>query len=230
MRVREAQKLIRRLRPHLQGKLHLVVTDNKAVMITVQRDPRHATYLVRLHHLFVDAPDPVLRALARYIGFNDRRASRELNLYIDQRQERIQPGSAASLCHQPIRTDGRVHDLRALFDELNARYFNNQVRCRITWGRHVRRGRIRRSIKLGSYTLEDHLIRIHPGLDQEWVPRFYVQWVIYHEMLHALHGAPVIKGRHSFHTPAFTDEERRFSEYRTALAWERGNVATLLCI
>jgi hypothetical protein len=227
LRVQQAQQLRRRLGAHLSGELQLTITDNRAVMISVQRDPRHARYQVRLHHLFVDAPTPVLRALARYVVFNDRGASRELNAYIDERQVRIR---ADDTPRTTIRTAGRVHDLRELFDELNELYFAGQATCRITWGRHAGRGRQRRSIKVGSYSLEEHLIRIHPGLDQAWVPRGYLQWVVYHEMLHALHPPPVVNGRHCFHTEAFAEAEKRFADFELALAWERRNLAALLCI
>ena len=37
---------------------------------------------------------------------------------------------------------------------------------------------------MGSYSVEDRLIRIHPTLDRPDVPRYYVAWIVYHEMLH----------------------------------------------
>jgi hypothetical protein len=227
LRVQQAQLLRRRLSAHLSGEVQITITDNRAVMISVQRDPRHTRYLVRLHHLFIDAPTPVLRALARYVAFNDRFASRELNAYIDERQARIRSEGTP---RATIRTAGRVHDLRELFDELNARYFDGLVTCRITWGRHAGRGRPRRSIKVGSYSLEEHLIRIHPGLDQAWIPRGYLSWVVYHEMLHAFIPPPVVNGRHCFHTESFAEAEKRFADFDLALAWERRNLAALLCI
>jgi hypothetical protein len=227
LRLQQAQALRRRIAPYLTGRLRLTITDNRAVMISVQRDPRHALYAVRLHHLFHEAPSPVLRSLARYIVFNDRAASRELNAYIDECQDRVR---VAHGTRRAIRTAGRVYDLRVLFDELNARYFEGQVSCGITWGRNGGRGKLRRSIKVGSYSLEEHLVRIHPGLDQKWVPRFYLVWVIYHEMLHAAHPPPVVNGRHCFHTAAFAEAERRFAEYDLAISWERRNLPALLCM
>ena len=83
---------------------------------------------------------------------------------------------------------------------------------------------------MGSYSLEENLIRIHPGLDQEWIPACYLRWVVFHEMLHAAQPAPVVNGRHAFHTPEFAAEERRFVQYVEATEWERRNIAALLCI
>jgi hypothetical protein len=227
--VRQALELRARLSRHVRGLLEVAVTDNRAVMISVQRDPRHARYAVRLHHLFVEASDDVIAELGRYIVHNDRNASKLLDDYIDERTDRIRPrrGQAAV---QPLRTEGRAYDLQALFAELNAEYFSGRVQCRISWGRHLCRGRSRRSVKVGSFSVEENLIRIHPGLDQAWIPPYYIRWVVYHEMLHAVHPAPLVNGRHSFHTDAFAQDEQRFRDYLPAITWERRNLAALLCI
>lgn len=230
LRTRQARELARRLDPLVPGALQLTITDNRAVMISVQRDARRRIYRVRLHHLFVDAPPDVLRLLGRYIALGDRRSSRELNQFIDERQDRIREDEEPAPQSLPIRTRGRIYDLRELFDSLNARYFDGQVSARVTWGREVSPGRARRSVKVGCYVLELNLIRIHPGLDREWVPLFYIEWVLFHEMLHAVHPIPTVNGRRRFHTPAFEADERRYEHYATATDWERRNLASLLKI
>lgn len=232
LREQQSQALRKRICQFIEGKIkiHVTITDNRSVMVSVQRDPRHAEYHVRLHHLFIDAPEVVIQSLADYILQNDRPAAKELNQFIENNQHRIRPPQPEKE-HQPIiRTKGRHYDLQSIFDETNARYFNNQACCKITWGRNVGQGKARRSIKLGSFSLEENLIRIHPGLDQEWIPRFYIEWVIYHEMLHAVYPAPIINGRHQFHSADFNDEERRFLEYAQATTWEKRNIAALLSI
>ncbi len=228
LREQQSQALRRQISTYLRGQLHVTVTDNRAVMISVQRDPRHRVYRVRLHHLFVGATDPVIRALARYVALNDRRASREIGKFIEQRQDRIRAQALPSRPQPLIRTVGTTHDLQAYFAELNAAYFGGKVSCQLTWGRQVGRAKPRRSIKIGSYSFEENLIRIHPGLDQRWIPPTYVKWILYHEMLHALHPAPLVKGRHQFHSPTFTAAERQFVEYAAAREWERRNLAALL--
>lgn len=230
LRAQQARELGKRLRPHLSGDLRLTITDNRSVMISVQRDPRHHHYKVRLHHLFVDAPDRVLAALGRYISHNDRQASQQLNAFIEGCQDRIRPPQPRITSHAPVRTKGRFFDIQAIFDDLNKRYFDQKVRCTITWGRLVNSGKPRRTIKVGSYILEHNLIRIHPGLDQEWIPLFYIQWVIFHEMLHVVHPINTVNGRRRFHTNAFARDEQRFEDYDRAIIWEKRNVAALLCI
>jgi hypothetical protein len=205
--------------------LSLTITSNKTVMISVSRQPRHRRYKVRLHHMFAEAPDKVVAQLASYIVHNDRNASRQLSGFIDSN-----PTQRSASRKPTIRTEGRWFDLVPLFDELNERYFDGAITCRISWGRNTARGRARRAIRLGSYTVEDQLIRIHPGLDQEWVPDFYLRWVIFHEMLHAV--VPIIKvnGRRRLHPPELKNAEQRFEQYDRAVAWEQTHIPALLSI
>jgi hypothetical protein len=90
---------------------------------------------------------------------------------------------------QLIFTAGEHHDLRVIFDELNARYFDSRIDAAITWGARSGRARRRNSIKMGSYSVEDRLIRIHRSLDRVFVPRFFVEWIVFHEMLHQVHAS-----------------------------------------
>lgn len=129
-----------------------------------------------------------------------------------------------------LRTGGQHYDLRVLFDGLNARYFRGQICASITWGRrHASRlPRLHRSVKMGSYAVEDRLIRIHPLLDRPFVPSYYVEWIIYHEMLHERHPVLVRAGRRCFHPPAFLAEEQLFEDVERASRWERQNAHRLL--
>ena len=129
-----------------------------------------------------------------------------------------------------LQTHGLHHDLRALFDGLNSRYFRGQICAGITWGRRRASGlpRSHRSVKMGSYAVEDRLIRIHPLLDRPFVPRYYVEWIIYHEMLHEVHDMPIVDGRRVYHTPEFRRAEALFERYAEAVLWERTMVHKLL--
>ena len=231
-RAQQTSELRKRLLTFLSGEqLNITVTNNKTVMVSVTRDPKHRRYKARVHRIFLEAPDTVIEHLARYIVFNDDKASQEIGRFIDDNPSRsVSSGRMPTPSPARIQTTGKVHDLKVIFDQINHSYFEGEVGCRITWGRHVLRGKARRSIKVGSYTLEDDIIRIHPGLDQEWVPVYYLQWVVYHEMLHAMHPIPVVNGRRRFHTSAFSRDERRFSHFHEAVAWEKQNLPALLSI
>jgi len=176
--------------------------------------------------MFVDAPPAILRALARYAEQRERDGARLLRAYVDHNETRIRRREGPT----PVACDveGKYHNLRVIFDGLNEHYFDNRIRARITWGPRGKRKRTRDSIKLGSYTFEDELIRIHPVLDAADVPTFFVAWIVYHEMLHEVHDMPVIDGRRVYHTPQFRRAEAEFERYAEAVLWERMHLARLL--
>ncbi|MES1206187.1 MAG: hypothetical protein ABUS79_09645, partial [Pseudomonadota bacterium] len=67
--------------------LELRLTNNHYSMISVRR--KSDGYRLRLHQMFVGAEPRVVRALARYVMHNDRRASTLLGEYIEQNQHII---------------------------------------------------------------------------------------------------------------------------------------------
>ncbi len=225
----EAQdSLERRIRAHMtNGRVQVTLTDNRYTMISVRRIPREKRYEVRLHHMFADADPVITRALAHYIAENDSEASRVLGDFIDANSDHVR-GRSRRTPAQVIFTAGEHYDLRQLYDELNARYFENKIDASITWGARTGRVRRRNSIKMGSYSVEDRLIRIHRSLDRAFVPRFFVAWIVFHEMLHQVHDIRVKNGRREFHSKEFLADEAQFADYEEARAWERRHLDALL--
>ncbi len=176
---------------------------------------------IRLHHMFLDAPDPVLAALAVYLTGRDKRAAAVIDGFIRARQADAPPPEVRCA------PQGRFHDLRALFDRLNAAYFHGACTARITWGSAGSR-RYRRSIQLGCYVRSEALIRVHPCLDQAFVPEFYVAWIVFHEMLHEVIGVERHGSRHSVHPPEFVAIEQTYPDYARCKAWEEQNLPRLL--
>jgi hypothetical protein len=225
----EAQdSLERRIRAHLaKGRVQVTLTDNRYTMISVRRVPRERRYEVRLHHMFADADPVITRALARYISENCADASRVLGDFIDSNSDHVR-GRARRTPAQVIFTAGEHHDLRQIYDMLNARYFADKIEASITWGARTGRARRRNSIKMGSYSVEDRLIRIHRSLDRAFVPAFFVEWIVFHEMLHQVHDIRVKNGRREFHSKEFLADEAQFEHYDRARGWERSHLDALL--
>ena len=69
--------------------------------------------------------------------------------------------------------------------------------------------------------LEDRLIRIHCSLDRSFVPRFFVESVVFHEMLHAVIPPLEINGRTYHHGAAFRAREQRYPGYEKMVAFAR---------
>ena len=124
---------------------------------------------------------------------------------------------------------GRVFNLRAIFDKLNARYFRNRLKdYAIVWGRK-RQSRPRNEIVFGTIQEDDRIIRIHPLLDRQMVPTWFLEYVVYHEMCHAVVADKYDSaGRRIVHHEKFFERERRFHWFRRAKAWEEDNLGRFL--
>ena len=217
------QSMERKLRVAFAGPVVLSITDNRHSIIThrVQKGTLHA----RVHHMFLDGPAGVVDALVRYVTRGDKDASAILGDFIDDNGFRLARRKRGA----PLVTKGKHHDLLALFQKTNDRYFDGEVTALITWGkRGTSKSRDRKTIKLGSYGLADRLIRVHPALDQKWVPRYFVAYIVYHEMLHHVIPGSRGLGRVNLHPPEFKDRERGFRHFQRSLDWEKKHVARLL--
>lgn len=126
-------------------------------------------------------------------------------------------------------TEGRYFDLQTVFDKMNAQYFGSRLRrYTITWGQK-RRKKPEAMIVFGSIQEEDRIIRIHPLLDREFVPRWYVEYVVFHEMLHAfVPDRYDSAGRRIVHHDGFLKRERSFRFYKRAIEWEQDNLGRFL--
>lgn len=215
---RSEETLQRELEDRTGLRISLVITDNTSTMLSMRHRGKGRTEL-RLHRMFLAAEPPVLRALAEWL--TKRRASRSgsvIDAFIERNCHRIRSGKPRRLL---ARTQGRYFDLQALFEEVNIAHFESAVDAAVTWGkRPARSRRRRRSIRFGSYTQEDHLIRVHPLLDQDFVPRYIVRYIVFHEMLHAYLGVGVSpSGRRQIHTPEFNALEAAYPDYERSVAW-----------
>ncbi len=125
--------------------------------------------------------------------------------------------------------EGEYFDLRAIFDRLNARHFRNRLRgYKVVWGRRRKR-RAKEFFVFGTIQEEDRIIRINPRLDQPFVPLWFLQYVLYHEMLHSVVPDEIgTDGRRRVHTEEFYRRERAYPSYRRARRWEEENLARFL--
>ena len=162
------------------------------------------------------APQEVLKAIVTILAckaLRRRVSKRARQIYDDWRRE-----SAISDAVNARRTakgrkrfadhDGRCHPLQEIFRDINRRFFNDQIEIRkIGWG-------IRRSWgRLGHYDPTHNTITLSPVLDSPDVPRFVVDFIVYHEMLHAVFGDEKNYGFRRHHPPVFSRTERSHPDY-----------------
>jgi SprT-like family protein len=235
-----APDLLRRLSRWTRGRVQAVVlTDNRRTILSVKpsQPSDDSRLILRIHRSFVGAPEAVLRAVATFVESRkgSDRARQALSVLRDHFARHRGPTRPAIRRRLALNAVGEWLDLRELRDELNERYFDGRLKVEITWGKggggaaRTCRGRARKStIQLGSYSYEDKLIRIHRALDQPHVPRYVVEAVVYHELLHAAIPPVVQNGRRHVHTPEFRRRERLFRNLQRAEKWVEEHLPELL--
>jgi hypothetical protein len=118
-------------------------------------------------------------------------------------------------------------NLKEMFDQLNAEYFGNKIKANIEWGKIVNKKNLT-SFRFGSYDPGKQLIRIHPRLQQSFVPLSVLELTIYHEMCHQWAPMKRKKGMWLVHHSQFKEKERCYRFYKEARSWEKENWKKLM--
>ncbi|HUI41975.1 MAG TPA: SprT-like domain-containing protein, partial [Terriglobia bacterium] len=109
---------------------------------------------------------------------------------------------------------GNYFNLHSIFDDLNRRFFGGELgQVRIGWSP------VRSRTMLGHYDASHCTITITRWLDARRVPRYVVEYLVYHEMLHARFPVERRAHRRVVHTRAFREAERKFPHYTRAVHW-----------
>lgn len=174
---------------------------------------------VRISDLLEGAPALVLEALAEILLSQvfRRRASREarecylayvLHPAVRRRidEARRRRGSKRLL---PAR--GRWHNLDEIFVRLNRRFFQGKLPpMRLGWS--LKRSRT----VLGHFDSAHRTIIISRTLDSPSVPRYLVEYLVYHEVLHGRFPVERDGHRRVVHPREFRQAERKFPHYEQA--------------
>jgi predicted metal-dependent hydrolase len=212
------QQAYRDLRPHapaprLHARFYPFVSINNTIRM------RQGEIHIRLSDLLEGAPETVLYSIAhillaklyrmpierahraryrRYIGGHDVTAKARLVRQIRGRKHIRSPR-------------GHHYHLDDLFDDLNRRFFHGLMgRPQLTWSRtHARSS-------LGHYDPAHNTIVISRVFDDPRIPRYAVEYIVFHEMLHLKHPVRLAGSRRCVHSPEFRAEEKMFPELERA--------------
>ena len=183
---------------------------------------REGQLKIHLSDLLEGAPEPVLRAIAHILLAKLYR--RPLDPSHNTRYRRF--ASSESVLRQTERirqmrgrkkistSKGDYYDLDEVFEALNTRFFHGLMgRPLLTWSEH----RARRL--LGHYDSAHNTIMVSRVFDRKNTPRYAIEYLMYHEMLHLKHPVKVRGGRRCVHPREFQAEEKLFPELEQAKAY-----------
>lgn len=185
---------------------------------------RQGKLLVRISDILVDAPPEVLKGVVGILLHKLFRKPvpesqcRTYRSYVDtvKLRHRVRGVRRTRGQKQLGSPAGRIFDLRSLFDRLNRRYFGGRIRLRhLSWSRRENRR------SLGHYDPAHQAIVVDRRLDRPSIPLFVVEYVLYHEMLHACLGEKMHNGRRQVHHRLFRKAEKEFSHYAEAREYTR---------
>jgi hypothetical protein len=204
----------RELRPHapippIHARFYPFVSINNTIRL------RQGQLYIRLSDLLESAPEPVLHAIAHILLAKlyrkpvDRRLSARYRRYISSHDI-----SAKARLVRQMRGRKHIHSahgnhyhLEEIFDDLNRRFFHGLMgRPQLTWSRDHARNR------LGHYDPAHNAIVISRVFDHPRVPRYVVEYILFHEMLHLKHPVRLQGSRRRVHSREFLEEEKMFPE------------------
>jgi hypothetical protein len=183
---------------------------------------REGRLLVRLSDLLEGAPDGILRAIAHILLAKmyrqpiDRRYAARYRKYVGSHEivrkaHLVRQMRGRKLLRSPR---GRFYDLDAVFEDLNTRFFHGlMARPRMSWSQTKTR-RI-----LGHYDPAHNAIIISRIFDHPAVPRYVLDYIVYHEMLHLKHPVKLRGSRRCVHSAEFQAEEKLFPRAEQANAF-----------
>lgn len=183
---------------------------------------REGRILVSLSDLLEGAPDAVAQAIAHILlaklyrkpvdaGQNLRFKRFASSAAVARQTELIRHARGSKRYFGP---EGRYYNLEEVFDSLNLRFFGGLLgRPELTWSEGV----AKRS--LGHYDAAHNTIVVSRVFDRPSSPRYAIEYLLYHEMLHLKHPVRMRGVRRCVHSREFKAEERLFPQLDAAMAF-----------
>jgi predicted metal-dependent hydrolase len=183
---------------------------------------REGRILVRISDLLEGAPESVLHSILHILIAKLYR--KEIDQAHAARYRRFTGSHAVAGRMHLIRqmrgrkrivgAEGRHFHLEEIFDDLNRRYFHGlMARPQMTWSaNHSRQS-------LGHYDPAHNTIVVSRVFDRPEIPRYAIEYLVYHEMLHLRHPVKLRGNRRCVHSREFQAEEKLFPDLEKAKAF-----------
>ena len=183
---------------------------------------RNGVLHVRLSDLLEGAPETVLESIAHILLAKIYRKTVEPAQLA--RYRRYVAGRDISVKAHLVRQirgrkridtpQGDVFHLEEIFEDLNRRFFHGLLaRPQMTWSQ------VRSRISLAHYDPAHNTIVVSRVFDHPAVPRYAVEYIVYHEMLHLKHPVKLRGSRRCVHGKEFQAEEKLFPQVNQAKAF-----------
>jgi len=174
---------------------------------------------VRISDLLEGSPDTIIEAIAHILLAKIYRKPIQ-PLHSTRYRRYVSSHDMTAKAHLLRQARGRKHiasargffyDLDEIFEDLNHRFFYGLLaRPLMTWSR------IRARNSLAHYDPAHNAIVVSRVFDHVQVPRYAIDYIVYHEMLHLKHPVRLRGSRRCVHGPEFQAEEKLFPQLEDA--------------
>lgn len=198
-------------------EVNLKIKDYKSTFISVLKT--RSKIQISLHKLFETAPENIQEAVITYCLKRDVKAHRAIKIYANEYFSKADYTHRLNL--KKLKSKGEHFDLKHILDNLNLIYFNGEVNLNITWFEKPTYRKFRH-ITFGSFDKNSNLVRINKMLDNSNIPFYFINFIVYHEMLHYVCKESMGEdGRRKIHTKSFKEKEKEFAYYRESCEFEK---------
>jgi hypothetical protein len=213
----------------LAGNLDIIFTRSSNTPVSLSQQQDSGT--LRLHVLFSMAPDSILEDVIRFC-FARRNQVETKNLrarILDYVGENRHQTIATMSEPGPCSPKGKIYDLEKTLRRVISKYVPERrlisSRPAIGWSK-------RPTIKLMGKWIETspgerNVIIINRLLDDERVPAYYLEYNVYHELLHDLFSIHRSQGRWIRHPAELQAREKTYPLYTRAREWEINELQSL---
>jgi len=200
----------------------MVVRFRRFTSLNTRIRLRDGQILVSLSDLLEGAQESVIRAIAHILLA--KLYKKPIDAAHNMRYKRFSSSAAVTRQTELIRgargskrffgPQGRFYHLEEVFDSLNLRFFGGLLgRPELTWSE----GMAKRS--LGHYDAAHNTIVVSRVFDRPSSPRYAIEYLLYHEMLHLKHPVRMRGLRRCVHSRDFKAEEKLFPQLKEAQAF-----------
>jgi hypothetical protein len=201
---------------------HIVVRFRRFTSLNTRIRLRDGQILASLSDLLEGAPESVIRAIAHILLA--KLYKKPIDAAHNMRYKRFSSSAAVTRQTELIRgargskrffgPEGRFFNLDEVFDSLNVRFFGGMLgRPELTWSEGV----AKRS--LGHYDAAHNTIVVSRVFDRPSSPRYAIEYLLYHEMLHLKHPVKMRGLRRCVHSREFKADEKIFPQLKEAQAF-----------
>ncbi|MDP6155524.1 MAG: hypothetical protein QGH39_01495 [Candidatus Thermoplasmatota archaeon] len=200
------------------GKVKLIVYEYSTIKYTIRE--KRGRIFFKICDIYLMASPNVFRAVCRkmlrhYLNRKNTAADETLYKNFTRNPEvmkrwktiRLERGRGKDI----LPPKGKKYDLEEIARRVIIKYFpDNFPLPRLGWS--LRRAKRR----FGHYDRDLHTVVVSRFLDSPSIPKYLVEYILYHEFLHIKHGEVLVGDKTWVHTSEFHKDEKNFHRYADA--------------